>query len=713
MFPQVPAQSPLQLRPLDGSCTYRRASSAFLLPLLTLATAGTALPAQQVASISGGITPQPHAGPLPVRPAVAQFGGCGADCTVVTFEGVGDNQPVGTIAGPVSVTFGANWFGLVDSDAGGSGNFANEPSPDTVAYVTSGAPDPINFSSGINFVEIFYVAGETSIPMTLTAWDGPNGTGNIVTTAVGDVVGNGTNCSGDPTGIFCLWDVVTLTSTGNNIQSITLAGALSDQFAFDSMTFCTSGDSDGDGLLDAWETCGLDINGDGTVDLDLPAMGADAFVPDVFVEIDAMAGRAPTAQDLARVEAAFAAEGIQLHAMLDETNESLVDWTANWGDFDAFKAARFGTAAERAGPNAANALDARRAAFHYCVFANSHSGASSAGLAEVGGNDFFVTLGGAGWMPMGGSADQQCGMFMHLLGHNLGLRDGGADDTAFKPNYPSVMNPTWTLPRVHNAGRWSLDYSSGLLNGLDESVLDETAGLGGVLSQVSFMGPPPMSIIPAFGAVDWDQNGVLGGTSARDVNRLNSGLPATPGEMYADHDDWSSLVFNFRDSSDFATGVHIQDAPAEMTASQNATLDDMCPVPTMYCEGTPSSLGVTAVVAGAGSPTLTGADDFEVVATDVVGSTFGLLVVSLGEDRGAFIGGTLCVEQPFVRTALVSSGGTLGLSDGELRAPISQSFMSSQGWAPGTVVYAQWLNRDFGLANNVGSTPGLVFVVCP
>ncbi|MDQ7029821.1 MAG: hypothetical protein Q9O62_08610 [Ardenticatenia bacterium] len=47
-----------------------------------------------------------------------------------------------------------------------------------------------------------------------------------------------------------------------------------------------SGDSDGDGLLDAWEICGVDGDGDGIVDVDLPSMGADPYRQDLFVEAD-------------------------------------------------------------------------------------------------------------------------------------------------------------------------------------------------------------------------------------------------------------------------------------------------------------------------------------------------------------------------------------------------------------------------------------------
>src|SRR6185312_15653698 len=47
-------------------------------------------------------------------------------------------------------------------------------------------------------------------------------------------------------------------------------------------------DTDGDGLLDTWETNGIDTDGNGSIDLDLPAMGADSEHKDIFVELDFM-----------------------------------------------------------------------------------------------------------------------------------------------------------------------------------------------------------------------------------------------------------------------------------------------------------------------------------------------------------------------------------------------------------------------------------------
>src|SRR5882757_9410354 len=66
-------------------------------------------------------------------------------------------------------------------------------------------------------------------------------------------------------------------------------------------------DTDGDSLPDSWETNGYDANGDGVVDVDLPAMGADPNKKDLFVEMDYMSGLLASTAALDRIVQVFAA----------------------------------------------------------------------------------------------------------------------------------------------------------------------------------------------------------------------------------------------------------------------------------------------------------------------------------------------------------------------------------------------------------------------
>lgn len=229
---------------------------------ITLLAALCALCALSLAAPPGalaqeGLSPDPHAHPsgAPANPQgqpvqrQPQEG-----CTFVDFEGVMNLQPVGTVTGTPNVEFGPSWLGIIDQDAGGTGNFANEPTPDTVAFFLQPA-DPINFDAGVQFLEVFYVASSASIPVTLTAWDGLNGTGNMVDTVQGNTVGtdfDGASCTGDPTGNFCLWDVMELTAPSNTIRSVTLSGATANQFAFDDMLYCLETPAQAPTLPSAW-----------------------------------------------------------------------------------------------------------------------------------------------------------------------------------------------------------------------------------------------------------------------------------------------------------------------------------------------------------------------------------------------------------------------------------------------------------------------------
>jgi Thrombospondin type 3 repeat len=357
----------------------------------------------------------------------------------------------------------------------------------------------------------------------------------------------------------------------------------------------TTTDTDGDALLDCWETNGIDFNGDGTVDLQLYDVNGDGTIQagedadpnhkDIYLEIDWMAQHQPNATAVQNVINAFAnattvtnpdaTTGVRLHVQTDEqavahnTNLAFEPCTgpapAGTPDFDVVKNTMFGTAAERANANATNILNAKRFASRYSLFVHNLLGlGSTSGCAELPGNDFVVSLGG--WTVVGGhgvgSVDEQGGTLMHEFGHNLNLRHGGSDNTNCKPNYLSVMTYTRQIDNVFIFGR-PLDYSNRTLGTLVESSatggLIESAGIGGAAGDFTAFGPPPtQNNVAAGGAIDWNVDGDTADAVNRDINNMGiNGCQASPGQTLTPYDDWRNLGYNFRDGFDFADGVHL------------------------------------------------------------------------------------------------------------------------------------------------------------
>ena len=258
-------------------------------------------------------------------------------------------------------------------------------------------------------------------------------------------------------------------------------------------------DRDGDGLLDEWEEHGFDADGDGTPEVDLPAMGADPDRKDIFVEVDFMTGHRLDEQALGLVIDAFAnapvtslngaQSGIALH--VDNGANSMMDpvtgeaWGArsnqnefahvdvlgtkngddyDWSAFDVIKSTGL--------------LVERRPIFHYVVAA--HRGPSSfVGISRgIEASDLLLTLGGPGSPEPRRSVDFEADTFMHELGHNLGLRHGGADSINNKPNYLSIMSYGHGGSGLRMVdGTRTIDYSRFTIP-LDENALDERQGFG-------------------------------------------------------------------------------------------------------------------------------------------------------------------------------------------------------------------------------------------
>ena len=237
-----------------------------------------------------------------------------------------------------------------------------------------------------------------------------------------------------------------LTSTG----SVVSAGSADDRAELTLKVEVVDADTDGDALLDGWETRGLDTNGDTAVDVDLPSQGADPKRHDLFVEVDCMVdeggdgdladesdhSHCPLENALSDVVLAFAnapggprttnpdgTRGVQLHIdtgplygddEVDKVN-GLGGAVGSYGDL--------GNGGDRIAETAANRIidwdgatgrpatsfyalkrdnfDARRRyAYRYAIFAHQTNNREAAndctsGWAEdAPANDFFVTLGG-------------------------------------------------------------------------------------------------------------------------------------------------------------------------------------------------------------------------------------------------------------------------------------------------------------------------------
>lgn len=155
----------------------------------------------------------------------------GVVCTVIDFEGVGDQSPIPEFDGISS----PNWLGIIDADSGGSGNIAFEPSPQTVAFWLGG-PDGTGSSRDVVFsepaavVEFFYAS---TVTVFLEAFDAR---GSRVASVAGGV-NVGLGGSGDPTGQYNRWDRLRLDASDNRIVRIRVSGAVN-RTAIDNLKVC-------------------------------------------------------------------------------------------------------------------------------------------------------------------------------------------------------------------------------------------------------------------------------------------------------------------------------------------------------------------------------------------------------------------------------------------------------------------------------------------
>jgi hypothetical protein len=160
-------------------------------------------------------------------------------------------------------------------------------------------------------------------------------------------------------------------------------------------------DTDGDSLPDAWETNGYDANGDGVIDVNLPAMGATPNKKDLFVEMDYMSGRLATTAAFDRIKAVFAAApvsnpdgstGIRIH--LDGGAAAGSAYNLGGGNQVPYDSNLQPAESQTDAIKNANFAPARKAVFHYLLWADDYDNSCSSGNAFAIPNDtFIVTMG--------------------------------------------------------------------------------------------------------------------------------------------------------------------------------------------------------------------------------------------------------------------------------------------------------------------------------
>ncbi len=219
-----------------------------------------------------------------------------------------------SLAAPVPVTVRITSVECGDDDCDAAGiEAAGESFPDFYAkffvngvetFTTNRAPDDLRQYEPTDW--ILNITPDDSVSPTVAIgiqlWDHDSTSGDDL----GDL-----SPLRDKNGLDFTIDLKSGTWSGETSTSCVQGdGVDTDEDDYYSMKICfdviVGTDQDRDGLSDDWETRGVDVDGDGTIDLDLPAWGARPDHADVFLELDYEAARAPTQPGIAAMKRAFA-----------------------------------------------------------------------------------------------------------------------------------------------------------------------------------------------------------------------------------------------------------------------------------------------------------------------------------------------------------------------------------------------------------------------
>jgi hypothetical protein len=149
-----------------------------------------------------------------------------AKAQVLTFEGLQNQEPIdnyyngglgglGSGPGPnYGITFTSDSLAIIANSAGGTGNFEDNPSGNTIAFFLSGVGDTMNAASGFNTGFSFYYSALDA--GSVTVWSGLNGTG----TELANIALNPTGNNGPSGAQYNVWDAIGVNFSGTAESAI-------------------------------------------------------------------------------------------------------------------------------------------------------------------------------------------------------------------------------------------------------------------------------------------------------------------------------------------------------------------------------------------------------------------------------------------------------------------------------------------------------------
>ena len=172
--------------------------------------------------------------------------GANAGVITLTFEGLQNLEPVnnfynggtgGLGSGPgtnFGISFTSDSLAIIEDDKGGTGNFADEPSADTILFFLTGAGDTMNVASGFDTGFSFFYSA-TSVG-SVNVYSGLNGTGTLLQT-LSLAANTNAGCPGEDD-TYCVWTPIGVTFAGT-AESVVFSGA-ANFIGFDNITLGSS-----------------------------------------------------------------------------------------------------------------------------------------------------------------------------------------------------------------------------------------------------------------------------------------------------------------------------------------------------------------------------------------------------------------------------------------------------------------------------------------